>query len=313
MSRIAAIALVLAIAFLPAVPFADRVVAAPAGHVTFLRSEPAPNSRLATPPTRVAAFFEKELDRASTMRLLRTDGSVVDTGPARLEEHGTVLILTTTQLTPGTYVAHWRGVDSHDGHTLDGWFAFAVGEDPAARLRGFALTATAGSATAALEISPGRLGENSYRLALSGASGGMRAERALLRFAPQVTPTIGYADAQLSPAEAAFTGRGMELALRGSWKVTALVRFSGQAQDTSFEFTLAAPAPETTPTPTPSPTSAPTRAATPVPTPTPLAVGSPATAPAPAGGPDPAPIAAAAAAAVVLAYLVWRRLGRRGT
>jgi methionine-rich copper-binding protein CopC len=312
MFRMGSIALVLAFASIPAIPFADRAAAAPPGHVAFVRSEPAPNSRLAAPPARVAAFFEKELDRASSMRLLRSDGGVVATGPARLEEHGTVMILTTTALGPGTYVAHWRGIDRHDGHTLDGYFAFAVGDDPAARLRGFALTATAATATATLDISPGRLGENSYRLALSGASGAVRADRALLRFAPQVTPTIGHADAPLTTVEGAFTGRGMELALRGPWKVTALVRFPGQGQDTPFEFTLNAPAPELTPTPAPSPTAAPTPAPTPVPTPTPLAVASPAPASPPASGPDSALLLAAALVAVVLAYLAWRRVGRRG-
>lgn len=284
-------------------------LAAPPGHIVFVRSEPAPNARLTSPPPRVAALFEKEIDRSSTLRLLRSDASVIDAGPVRLETQGTVLALTPPALAAGVYVAHWRAIDPYDGHTVDGYFAFTIGDDPPIQLQGFALNAAAQNTNARLEITPGRLGENAYRLALTGAAGAVRVERALLRFTPQVTPVIGSADAHLAAAGDAFTGRGMELALRAPWRVTALVRFPGAGQDTPFDFSLTARAAQVTPTPTPTPS--PTPVATPVPAP--VSTPTPAATPAPGGraGPDPAVLAIGLGVLAVAAFAAWRLL-RRG-
>lgn len=295
---------VTAVALALAVASSTPVAAAPLATVGLVKSDPAANERLAGAPSGVTLTFSEDIGDKSTARLLRSDGVVVPTGPAKVDH--TRLILTPPALTAGTYVVHYTAVDPHDGHETMAYFAFAIGADPPAALGGFDVSAGGGGLTARLAITPGRAGENTYSLAVSGV------DRATLRFEP-IDLRVGTSDQQLRSSGGGFTGTGMELALSGKTRVTALVRKPGDASDTKLTFDLTVPAPAAvTLTPAPSPTTAPTPARTPLPTPTPLAAASPSPPPVPASGPDPALLTAAAAAAAVIAYLAWRRLGRRG-
>lgn len=287
--RLATLALALAVG----ATGAARATAAPAAHVGGLvSSEPATNARLTSSPPTIALTFDKEISEGSKARLLRSDGSEVATGPAK-KVADAKLVLTPPALAGGTYIVHYTAIDPHDGNEFTGYYAFAVGADAPADLRGFDLSATAAGLTGRLQISPGRSGENSYTLSVAGV------QRASLRFEPQDLK-VGRTDQQLQAAGATFSGKGMELAPLGKTKVTALVRKPGEAADTELAYELTVPAPAAqTPTPAPTPT--------PTPTPTPSAeVAAPVGTPAPsrAGG-DPAVLPLALVGLLALAAIAW--------
>jgi methionine-rich copper-binding protein CopC len=282
---------------------ANTAVAAPAATIAFVSSEPAPNARLAASPPRILITFSEEIPLAkSPLRLLRSDGSAVPLPAPTSPRHEQLQVIPPT-LAAGLYTVHWKTVDEHDGHGSEGYFAFAVGPDPqVAPLRGSALSASAGGVTAQLDITPGRLGENAYRLRATGAT----IERASLRFKPS-TP-VGTTDAALTKEADAFTGKGLELSLPGAYRVTALLRRTGETQDLEIPLDLSAPAPAAA-TASPSPTAPPS----PSPTATPLAVAqSPLSTPAPSPAVDATPLflvvgAIVLGAAAAAIYLHRRR------
>lgn len=298
--RAAAAVLVLAIGAAGVAP----ATAAPAPHIGALVSaQPGPNARLAASPPTITLSFDKEIGESSRLRLLRSDGSAVATGSAP-KVAGASLALTPPALTAGTYLVHYAAIDPHDNDEFIGYYAFAVGPDAAAELRGFDLSATAGGLTGRLQIAPGRSGENSYTLTVPGA------ERATLRFEPQGV-TVGRAEQQLQAAGTTFNGKGMELSPLGKTKVTARVRKPGEAADVELVYELTVPAPAAA-----SPTPPPTLASSPSPTPGPsVAVAAPAATSAPsAAGGDPMLPVLALVGLLALAAIAWgirARAGRR--
>ena len=297
--RLAGLALALAIGAAGDVPAA----AAPVAHVgALVSSEPAANTRLTASPPSIALTFDKEIGQSSRVRLLRAGGSEIATGPAT-KVADTKLALTPPPLADGTYIVHFTAIDPHDAHEFTGYFAFAVGAEAPAELRGFDLSATAAGLTGRLQISPGRSGENSYTLAVAGV------QRASLRFEPQDL-TVGRTDQQLQAAGATFSGKGMELAPIGKMKVTALVRKPGEAADVELVYELTMPAPPL-PTPSPSPLAAASAPPSATPSRAPTSTPSSATAglagnPAPApGGGDPPALPLALVGLLALAAIAW--------
>lgn len=295
---VAAVVLALAIGAAGAAP----VAAAPAPHIGALVSaQPAPNARLAASPPTITLTFDKEIGENSRLRLLRPDGSAVATGSAP-KVAGASLALTPPALAAGTYLVHYAAIDPHDGDEFTGYYAFAVGPDAAADLRGFDVSTTAGGLTGRLQIAPGRPGENSYTLTVPGV------QRATLRFEPQDL-AVGRTDQQLQVAGTILSGKGMELAPMGKVKVTALVRKAGEAADVELVYELTIPAPAAA-SPTPGPTLAPSPSPTPAPS---VAVAAPAVTPAPSPpGGDPTLPALALAGLLALAAIVWGIRARAG-
>ena len=260
-------------------------VAAPAPHAFFASADPAPNARLATPPQRISIMFTGDLDATrSAIALLRTDGSAVPLPAA--QAGGTVRELAVTvgtPLTPGVYAVRWKSVDAHDGDVQEGYFAFAVGADTPVALRGLPLTGTGEGISAQLDITPGRLGENAYRVHTSAGGAAFVPERVTLRFTPTALG-VTSAPVALAAAADAFTGTGMELAIAGAYTVTAAIRRAGAGADTPVTFSLTAPAQQAA---TPSPSPARTPSPSPVSTPAPTASAAPAGAPVQTGAAVP--------------------------
>lgn len=283
-----------------ALAVASPIAAAPMPHLTLVTTDPPANSRLASSPAGVTVTFDKAVAARSTARLLRSDGSAV-AAPVRVD--GARVLLSPVSLAAGTYALHYSGIDPNDAHEAAGYIAFTVGADPEARLRGFELSATSGQTSARLTITPGRAGENSYTVTAAGV------ERATLRFEP-ADVQVGRSEQQLQPSGGGFAGKGMELALNGRTRITALLRRSGESRDTEVAFEVTVPVPSAaTPVPTPSPTPLPAVATATPGTPTPLAAAaSPAVTPDAGAGSGPVVPAVALAAAAALAYTAWRML-----
>lgn len=302
--------LVLGAAMISGAPLAVVAVAAPLRHAFFSSSEPAPNARLPTSPTRIVITFTGEIAVAkSSIELLRSDGGAVPLPPpqAGATQQGMVVPLA-TPLAPGAYAVRWKSVDAHDADEQQGYFAFTIGPDAPANLRGLSLTASAEGVSAELDITPGRLGENTYRVRTTAAGTAFVPERVALRFTPAALGVQSEA-VSLTRGSDGFTGTGMELAVSGAYRIIAGVRRAGAAQDIALTFELTAPA---RPAATPSPSPTPTPTAPPTPTATPTSSSAPSSTPTVGGDPAVPLVALIAALAAVglLAAIALRR--RRG-
>lgn len=154
-------------------------------HASPVRSDPAPDSAVRVPPTRVTIWFSEPL----TLPLSRIE--VRDTSNARVDNADTTgdpsdptrLSVGIKPLPAGTYTVIWNNVSTLDGHPLRGSFVFYVGEKPEG--------ATAESATRppmlASPIDPWI--RWIALLAALGATGSLLFEGAVLRPAIQSSPS----------------------------------------------------------------------------------------------------------------------------
>jgi hypothetical protein len=118
-TRVRALASLLALSALVALP------AATLGHATLVSGDPAPGSTVETPPSRVSATFDDELDGAkSSIVLVVPDGQTVGTGSLAPEDSH-VLAVIVPPLGPGTYEVRWTAATA-DGHIERGTYHFTV-------------------------------------------------------------------------------------------------------------------------------------------------------------------------------------------
>ena len=106
----------------------------PAGvlsHAQLVSADPAPDSTLDTPPSRVAATFNDELDGGkSSLVLVGPDGQTVATGGVAADDLH-VLAVPVPPLGPGTYEVRWTAATA-DGHIERGTYRFTVAAVPTA-------------------------------------------------------------------------------------------------------------------------------------------------------------------------------------
>lgn len=96
-------------------------------HAVLLRSDPAENARLGTPPGRVDLFFSEPLDHgSSTVEVRDTSGTQVDKHDVKFTSDPTEMTDDLTTLKPGFYTVLWTTVSSVDGHKLTGTYPFTV-------------------------------------------------------------------------------------------------------------------------------------------------------------------------------------------
>ena len=99
-------------------------------HANLASAEPAPNSVLDEPPTRVAVRFTEPVEPSlSEIRVLDANGGRVDDGES-IPDPGdpTGLSVGLGPLSDGTYTVAWRNVSTVDGHLVRGSFLFSIGE-----------------------------------------------------------------------------------------------------------------------------------------------------------------------------------------
>ena len=90
-------------------------------------SEPRVGSAVKTPPAQVKMWFDSELEPLfSTIEVFDAHQTKVDQDDGRVDPNDhTLLEVTLSPLTPGTYTVSWRVV-AHDGHPSEGRFPFTV-------------------------------------------------------------------------------------------------------------------------------------------------------------------------------------------
>jgi copper transport protein len=96
-------------------------------HATLLRSTPAANSHLTSPPETIRLVFSEEIvPELSQITLVRPDGSSIQLKVANDPHNVHVLVGTVTPAVPnGRYKVDWR-VLSADGHPVGGSYTFSV-------------------------------------------------------------------------------------------------------------------------------------------------------------------------------------------
>jgi copper transport protein len=131
-----------------------------AAHAALDRSEPASGEVLPAAPAEVRIWFTEPLEpRFTQAALLDASGQPVAGGASQVSpDNDHLLILTLPQGLPeGGYTVSWRNLSAADGHTLQGYFGFAVGAG-----------STSGGAEPRLPAAPDAPREISRGLALIG-------------------------------------------------------------------------------------------------------------------------------------------------
>src|SRR5678815_821883 len=97
-------------------------------HATLVSSEPAADSHLASPPTRVRLVYSEPIEgKLAKVTIVPATAApiVLRAGADPRDVHA--VIAPVDALGPGTYKVEWRVV-SADGHPVDGTFSFTVGD-----------------------------------------------------------------------------------------------------------------------------------------------------------------------------------------
>ena len=97
-------------------------------HATLVSSEPAANSHLASPPTRVRLVYSEPIEgKLAKVTIVPATAApiVLRAGADPRDVHA--VIAPVDALGPGSYKVEWRVV-SADGHPVDGTFSFTVGD-----------------------------------------------------------------------------------------------------------------------------------------------------------------------------------------
>ena len=97
------------------------------GHAFLLRSEPRPGWVIATSPTKVAIWFDRELEPSfSTITVYNSAKQRVDKDNGRVNPSDTTVLEVDLQALPfGTYRVYWS-VAAKDRHRTEGDFPFTV-------------------------------------------------------------------------------------------------------------------------------------------------------------------------------------------
>jgi methionine-rich copper-binding protein CopC len=100
-----------------------------AAHARYVRSEPAQNAALTTPPQRVTVYFAEQLDMdGSSLAVVDASGTTVSSGSGQrlANDPRGMWIAVRPNLGPGTYTVQWKSRSADDGDDANGSFAFSV-------------------------------------------------------------------------------------------------------------------------------------------------------------------------------------------
>ena len=100
-------------------------------HANLADAEPAPNSVLDKPPSKITIWFTEPLEPSfSAIEVLDSQGDRVDNDDSAVDPRDpTVMSVTVKEDLPnGAYTVAWRNLSTVDGHTIRGTFFYSVGE-----------------------------------------------------------------------------------------------------------------------------------------------------------------------------------------
>ena len=100
-------------------------------HANLADADPAPNSVLEAPPSRITIWFTEPLEPSlSTIEVFDSQGTRVDKDDSAVDPRDPTVMYVTVRddLPNGTYTVAWRNLSTVDGHTIRGTFFYSVGE-----------------------------------------------------------------------------------------------------------------------------------------------------------------------------------------
>jgi copper transport protein len=101
---------------------------AASAHADLASSDPANGAVLATAPSRVVLTFTEAADPTlSTISVLGSGGTALQTGPVAALAPETLSVSMPSGVADGPYTVAWRAVSADDGHVTAGAFSFSVG------------------------------------------------------------------------------------------------------------------------------------------------------------------------------------------
>lgn len=104
-----------------------------AAHANFVESNPMPNSVVEEAPTTARIKFSEPLETSYSRAVLTSADGPVATGDSRVApDDPYVLLLDLPALPQGQYTLQWRTLSQTDGHTMQGFIPFAIGDPLAA-------------------------------------------------------------------------------------------------------------------------------------------------------------------------------------
>lgn len=125
--RLAGATAILALLISPALPWTEggRVAA----HAALVASSPGAGSIVAESPTELRLVFSEPLEQQFTsLDLVSSDGTEILTRAGEIDRDDPhALVVTDVELPDDIYQITWRTLSTVDGHTAEGFFAFAVG------------------------------------------------------------------------------------------------------------------------------------------------------------------------------------------
>ena len=126
--RWAAVGAFIALLALPAMPggAGSRVLA----HAQLVASSPSPGTILEEPPTELRLVFSEPLEsQVTSLDLVAQDGTELLVRAGEIDpDDPYALVATAPELADGVYSITWRTLSAADGHTIEGFFTFGVGE-----------------------------------------------------------------------------------------------------------------------------------------------------------------------------------------
>ncbi len=98
-------------------------------HASLIKTDPAPNAFLKTPPERIRLLFSEDLE-PSFSEVVLFDGSGTKVDAAKIlvvGQNRTIIVTGVDDLRDGVYTVSWKALSAVDGHTTEGSFPLLIG------------------------------------------------------------------------------------------------------------------------------------------------------------------------------------------
>jgi methionine-rich copper-binding protein CopC len=207
-------------------------------HVRPQTTAPAANARLDAPPAHIVLNYDGiVIPTTSTVVVLDSTGSQVQTINDDASNTRLASISPTTDLSPGPYTVDWTTVDAQDGHAAQGFYMFVVNGGSAGIISGTAQSQDrpAADLRATLTVTAAEDGASLLRVDLNTTAG---VERVRIRLS---RPDLGEDLLDTQPSgDGGWVLAGGEVAVPGDWHADAIVRRTNIFDDAQagFDFTI---------------------------------------------------------------------------
>lgn len=210
------------------------------GHASPVSYTPSPNQSFdsvdAVPEQLSITFTERPEPRVSKIEVLDQNNIRVDNTDLSIsqDEKTASVTLDKTKMNPGVYAVNWLVLSKDDGHISRGSYVFSISQNqqqqpstlPTNQSTGFTETATVDNTQIKLDVSPLKVGENTFNVTVTNNQG-IPIENIRNVFLGFYNPSKGlgpfYATLE-SQTHSHYTTSGSFLSQTGKWEVEVTVQ-----------------------------------------------------------------------------------------